>query len=90
MAVVEKPAEAPFGRKTAPDAKIDAKASEPRVGSTSLMMPDVGHYVVVQVEGHKSSPRIVSLVGVYHSLVAAERHAGKDRGLLIFPVEVLG
>lgn len=89
MPVEEKPAQAPFGARSSPDAKVDPKATDPRVGSSSLVMPDTGHFVVVQVSGHKSNTRIEHLVGLFHSLTAADAYAAKDRGLIIHQVEVL-
>ena len=99
MPVEERPAEAPFGKKGernidhAADGQPDPRQSGEdfeRSGSSSLMVPDVGHFVVVQLGGHKNNPYIDEIIGVFHSLTAADMYASKDRGLKIYPAEVLG
>lgn len=94
MGVKEIPAEAPFGKvgERNIDYKEDVKSEgkDERVGSTNLMMADDGHFVVVQLGGHKNNPYIENLVGVFHSLTRADQYANKDRGLKVYPVEVLG
>ena len=54
------------------------------------MVPDVGHFIVVQLGGHRQSPFIKEIVGVFHSLKAADMYANKDRGLKVYSTEVLG
>jgi len=94
MGVEERQVEAPFGktgeRNRDYKADAEAEAKDPRVGSTNLMIPDSGYFVVVQLAGHKSNPYIEDLVGVFRSLTAADKYASKDRGLKVYPVEVLG
>ena len=93
MGVEERPAIAPFGKKgeRGVDYKEDVKSdADPRVGSTNLLTPDSGHFVVVQLAGHKHNPYIEEIVGVFHSLTRADQYANKDRGLKVYSTEVLG
>ena len=95
MTVEEKPAVAPFGKvgERNVDYKKEAEGAEGvdnRVGSTNLMIPDAGHFIVVQLAGHRDNPYIENIIGFFYSLAAADMYADKDRGLKVYPVDVLG
>ena len=95
MGVKEIPADAPFGAVAQaqvdenPDPRQSGDNFE-RSGSSKLLVPDQGHYIVVQLSGNKKNPKIQEIVGLFYSLRSADMYASKDRGLKVYQVEVLG
>lgn len=95
MGVKEIPSDAPFGAiaQAQVDENPDPRQSGDdfgRSGSSKLLVPDQGHYVVVQLGGSRKAPVIKEIVGLFHSLRSADMYANKDRGLKVYQVEVLG